>query len=143
MNRGDLYVFHITATVRMFVLDANIRELDAIVQDRQVVLGRPLFDFFTASIGPAIAIRAIAVSLLQELLVLALQFVVEDDAFDARAARLELLRGPQVRPEQLRVMRELTALDGAGIERLYGLRIAAAMALEQLATAFVLPLVEN
>ena len=136
MHGRDLYVFQVTPAVRVLVFDPKIRELDAVVYDRQVVLDRPLLDFFTAAIRPPVTVGAVAISLLQELLVLALQFVIEDDALDARALRPQLLRRSHVRPTELSIVREFTALDRSGVKRLRALAIAAAMTLQEFASAF-------
>jgi hypothetical protein len=136
MDGGDFHVFHVAAAVGMLVLDPKIRELDAVIQDRQVVLGRPLFDFFTGSIWPAVTVRTIAVSLLQEPLVIALQLVIEDDSLNARTLCLELFRSAHVRPTELGVVREFAGLHRSRVERLEGLGIATAVAFEELSSAF-------
>jgi hypothetical protein len=51
----------------------------------KVVLPRPVLDLQRISVGPAIAVVTIAIALLQELLILAFQIILEDDAVDVRA----------------------------------------------------------
>ena len=46
------------------------------------MLPRPVADLVLATIGSAVAVGAVAVVVLQEVLVLALQIVLEDDAAD-------------------------------------------------------------
>ena len=94
VRRRDLHVLHITTAVRALVLDPEIGELNTFVHDRKVVLMRPLFDLFASSRRPTVAVRALAVSLLQEPLVLPLEFVVEDNALNARAPVLQALGAP-------------------------------------------------
>ena len=62
------------------VLDAIVREVDLPIEVRQVVLVRPLADFVLVAVRTAVAVGASAVVLLQELLILALQVLLEDDA---------------------------------------------------------------
>jgi hypothetical protein len=57
----------------------------SLVVARQVVLSRPVLDLQRIAVGPAIAVVTIAIPLLQELLIFALQVVLEDDAVDARS----------------------------------------------------------
>jgi hypothetical protein len=64
------------------VLDAEVREMDAIVEVRQLVFCRPLADFLLRAVGSSIAVGPVAVVLLQEVLILALQLLFEHDAVD-------------------------------------------------------------
>ncbi len=59
--------------VGVLILDANVREMDLLVEVRQAVLARPLFDLFRCAVGPAVAVAVAAIALLQEALVLAFQ----------------------------------------------------------------------
>jgi hypothetical protein len=70
------------------VLDAVVREVHLAVEVRQVVLPRPLADLVLVAVGASVTVRPAAVVFLQELLVFALQVVVEDDALDLEAAVL-------------------------------------------------------
>jgi hypothetical protein len=68
----DLDVKRVTASIDV-VLDAHVRELDvALVVARKVVLPRPVLNLQRIAVGPAIAVVAIAIALLQELRILAL-----------------------------------------------------------------------
>lgn len=74
------------------VLDAHVRELDvALLVARQVVLVRPGLDFQRASVRSAVAVAAIAIPLLQELLELGLQLVLEHDSVDLRTGLVQAL----------------------------------------------------
>jgi hypothetical protein len=48
-----------------FVLDAEVREADAVVEVRQVVLTRPALDFAAVAIGASITVWPTAVPLLE------------------------------------------------------------------------------
>jgi hypothetical protein len=58
--------------------------------------------------------------LLQELLVIALELVVDDDAPHCCATLAELPRSPKIGSVDLRVVGQLLGLSEAGVERLAG-----------------------
>jgi hypothetical protein len=89
MDRHDLEIQVVRETVRILVLDARIRKLHVSVLDRQVMLARPVLDLPSTTVGTTVLVRPTAIARLEESLVVALQLVVEDDPFDAGAARLE------------------------------------------------------
>ena len=70
------------------VLDAVVGEVHLAVEVRQVVFARPVADLVLVAIRPAVAVGAVSVVFLQELLVLALQVLLEDDAPDVDVAML-------------------------------------------------------
>ena len=72
------------------VLDAVVGEMHLAIEVRQVVLARPVADLVLVAAGSAVAVRAVAVVVLQELLVLALQVLLEDDASDLEVSRARL-----------------------------------------------------
>ena len=85
MRRHHLHVEGVVASFDV-VLDTYVRELDVpLVVAWQVVLSRPVLNFKRIAIRPAIAVVTIAIPFLEELLILALQIVLEDDAVDARS----------------------------------------------------------
>src|SRR6266540_4216061 len=67
------------------------RELHVPVGVRQVVIVGPFLDLRIVAIGPAVVVGASTIAFLQELLILALQLVVQDDAFDLGAPFVEAL----------------------------------------------------
>ena len=77
VQRLDLDVECSEMAVAVLVLNARIGELDVSVVVRELVLDGPTMDLFRRSIGSPIALGLAAIALLQELLVLALQLVVE------------------------------------------------------------------
>ena len=88
-------------------------KLDVAVVVRELVLDGPTMDPFGRSIGPSIAFRLATIALLQELLVLALQLVIEHDAADERAVFAQPVSVPEVGAIHLRVVRQLArAMDG-------------------------------
>jgi hypothetical protein len=78
---NDFDVFVTVAPVQL-VLDAEVWEVDRLVEVRQVVVPRPFFDLAGIPIRSSIAVRASAIVLLQPLLMLALELVVEDHTAD-------------------------------------------------------------
>ena len=102
------------------------------VEVGQVVLARPVFDLARVAVRtPA----AVAIALVEPLLVLALELVIEDDAVDPRVAGVEALRGPQIRLEDLRVVFELPIAFETRVELLADIVVAVAVMLEQVAAA--------
>jgi len=84
----------------------------------------PGLSLFGLAVRSAVAIGPSPVPLLQELLILALQLVVEDDAPDAPAAGPEALLRAKERAIDLGVVGQLARLSEAGIERLAWLQLA-------------------
>ena len=64
--------------VAVLVFDARVGKLDVAIVVRELVLDGPTMDLFRRAIGPSVALGLAAIALLQELLVLALQLVVEE-----------------------------------------------------------------
>lgn len=64
------------------VLNAVVREMHLIIEVRQLVLARPLANLVPVAAWSAVAVRPVAVVVLQELLVFALQVLFEDDTSD-------------------------------------------------------------
>ena len=101
---------------RSSVLDARVGKLDVAVVVRKLVLHGPAMDLVRRSIGSAVAVGSTAIALLQELLVVALELVVEDDAPNHRALFAEALGVFQVRTVDLCVVGQLTRLPKARVE---------------------------
>src|SRR5262249_38681536 len=114
---------------------AQIGKVDVAVEERQIVLVRPLLDLSWVAVRTAVGVRLVAVAIVQELLVFALQFVVEDDPMNPYVVLVEPLRSPDVSGVQLRVVRQLARTRVPGIERLFRLVFWCAVTLEQLASA--------
>jgi hypothetical protein len=101
------------------VLHADVWELDVpLVVTRQVVLACPVLDLQRIAVGPAVAVVAVAVPLLQKLLVLGLQLVLEGDAMDVRVDVVEALGFFEVGSVDLSVVLQFARLLDSVVERL-------------------------
>jgi hypothetical protein len=56
MWRCYLHVFHITAAIGQLILNPNIRKLQPIVADRQLVFMCPILDLLARPIRTAVAV---------------------------------------------------------------------------------------
>ena len=119
VRREQLDVFVAFPPIEL-VLDAIVGEVHLAVEIRQVVLARPVADLGLFPVGPAVAIGAIAVVLLQELLVRALQILLEDDAPDVEAAVFvsEACLLLAIRRVEARIVIDLTGATDTSVERL-------------------------
>jgi hypothetical protein len=134
--RGDDLDILMTVTSVQLVLDAEIGEVDAVVEIRQGVLTRPAFDLAGVAIGSSIAVRPASVPLLEPHLILALERVVEDDAPNVRALVAEPFLFPQVGAIELDVVRQLPGPAHAGVEGLLPRIVAvAAMGFQEVVAA--------
>ena len=79
---------------------------------------RPILDLQRIAVRPAIAVVTIAIPLLQELLILALQVVLEDDAVDVRALVTQAFGFLEIGAVELRVVLQFAWLLDAVVERL-------------------------
>ncbi len=123
VRRHDLDVDRVIASMDV-VLDADVRELDVtLVVARKVVISCPVLDLQRIAIGSAVAVVTIAIALLQELLILAFQVVLEDDAVDVRAFVTEAVGFLRVGAIEFRVMLQFARLRDAGIESLAVARV--------------------
>jgi hypothetical protein len=127
----DLDIHVVPSPVGILVLDAHVRKMDLLVEVRQVMLASPFFDFVLVTVGMAVVVSAFPITLVQPLLVVALEFVVENDAIDARPALVEALRFAFERAIDLNVVFEFPLAFNARVERLAAVLIAMSMALQQ------------
>lgn len=122
----------IESAIDILVFDSYVGKMQLVIEIRQVVRPRPVFDLLVRAIRTSIAIGAVGVALVQPTLVLALEFVIEDHPIDAGLPRLELFCFAQVGLVDLRVMFDLARLHEAGVELLPVLLIPIdAMCVEQ------------
>jgi hypothetical protein len=132
----DLDVLVTLETIHV-VLDPEVGKVNRLLEVRQVVLVRPLLDLTRVAIGPPIAVRPAAVSLLEPFLVFALELLLEDDAPDLAAVFTEPFFLPQIGAIELRVVRQLPRAADAGMEGLLAWIVAlAAMGFQEVATTF-------
>src|SRR5262245_28335103 len=108
------------------IFDSVIREMHLAVEERQVVVARPVADLTLVAAGSAVAVGAVAVVVLQELLVLALEVLFEDDAPDVEG--IVLVSEPTLflpkRCVEVRVVVDRSRAAGAGVEQLRRLAVA-------------------
>src|SRR5262249_54004557 len=86
VDRGDLHVAVEVVSVRLEIVDPNVRKGDVPVEVREVVFECPSFNFTLRPVGSTIGIRIASIALVEPLLILAFQLVVEGDVVDAIAA---------------------------------------------------------
>jgi hypothetical protein len=87
----DLEVFDLSTAITVVVLDTYVRKLDVLVVVRQPVRQGPVSNLVGRAIGSPVAVPLLAIALLQEPLILALQLVVEDHAPNMATACSDLL----------------------------------------------------
>src|SRR5262245_48623230 len=105
-------------SVKVEIVDPNVRKVDVPVEVREVVFERPAFDFTLSPVGSAIGIRVAAIALVKPLLILAFELVVECDVVDAIAAFKKPIDLVQVCLEDLRVVLQLPRFHEPGVELL-------------------------
>ena len=118
MDGDDLDVLVVAAAVDLLVFDPQVGEMDLLVEVREVVFERPFLDLPRVAIRVAVVVVAVPIALVQPLLVLALELVVQDDAFDVRVALVQALRDAQIRLVDLGVVFELALAFEARVELL-------------------------
>jgi hypothetical protein len=119
VGREQLDILVVLAAIRL-VLDAVVREVHLAIEVRQVVLACPVADLVVGAVGSSVAVRSIAVAVLQELLVLTFEVLLEDDAADLEIRMLVsethfLLAERRV---QIRIVVDLARATDAGVEPL-------------------------
>jgi hypothetical protein len=83
----DFHVLVKFAAIEL-VLDPEVRDVHVAVEVGQVVFACPFLDLVRVAVGASIAVRAVAIALLEELLILAPQVAFEDDATDGGVTRV-------------------------------------------------------
>jgi hypothetical protein len=82
--RGEEFNVLVKFPAINLVLDSVVGKMHVVVEVRQVVIACPAVDLVLITTGPAVAVGAVAIVLLQEFLVLALEVLFEDDAPDLK-----------------------------------------------------------
>ncbi len=77
MRREELDILMTFSAINL-ALDSVVGDMHLVVEVRQVVLARPVPHLVLVAAGSAVAVGVVAVVLLQEFLVLALQALFED-----------------------------------------------------------------
>jgi len=104
---GDDFDVPMMVAAVELLLDPEVGKVDALVEVGQVVRARPFFDLVLVAVGSPVAVRPAAIVLLQPFLVLALQFLFEDDSLNVRALVAQALLLAQIGAIELCVMRQL------------------------------------
>ncbi len=133
---NDLEVFDLPATIPVLVLDADIGKLDVRVFVRQAVRQGPLANLVGRAIGPAVTVPFLAIALLKEALIFALQLVIENDAPDMATTFSDCLCRSFVRSVKVRVVGDLGPPGEARIEALAIVERAVLGAVQQVAATF-------
>ena len=120
--------------VRLLILDTQVREMNLVIEIRQVVLKRPVADFVFGPIRMSVVVGAVAIPLVEPRLVLTLELVVEDDPFHPCAAVRQPLRVALVRAIDLDVVFQLALAFEAVPERLAVALVAVTMVFEHAAS---------
>src|SRR5882762_7784635 len=114
----DFQILPAHIAVLVLVLDAYVREMDLLIEVRQVVLTRPRLDLLDTPIWTAVAVAVAAIAFLEKPLIVAFQLSVEFDAQNACFARLQPLGRLQVRSIELRVVSAFPSPVSACVEGL-------------------------
>jgi hypothetical protein len=114
----DLHILVLPPPIGPFVFDPQVREVNLVIEVREVVVTGPFLDLVRLGIWPAIRIVAVPISLVQPLLVLTLELVVEDDAIDTRHTVSETVGFSEVRTKHLRVVFDLAGFLQTRVELL-------------------------
>src|SRR5437667_3175273 len=107
MFGDDFDVLMMVASVQ-FVLDAEVREVDRLIEVRQVVFARPAVNLVRVAIRSSVAVGPAAIVLLQPFLILALELLLENNPMDLRALLAQAFLLAQIGAIELNVMRQLT-----------------------------------
>jgi hypothetical protein len=118
VRRHHLYVSVLLLPITVLELNSCVRETHSVAVAGKAMVLRPRGNLFRRPIGSAGAVGPPSVPVLQEVLVLAFELVVEDDALDASALVTNLRLEVAVRAVDLGVVGQLARLLEAGVERL-------------------------
>jgi hypothetical protein len=125
VGRGYFDVVVIPAAVWLLIFDPQVGEMDLVIEVREVVLERPGLNLFRVAIGMAVVVIAVAIPLVEPLLIVALELVVEYDAIDAGVALLEAFGFTKIGATDLGVVFQFTLAFEARVERLMAPVVAA------------------
>jgi hypothetical protein len=130
--RRDLHIDVVLAAVDVTVLDAEIGEMDLLIEVRQVMLPGPLFDLARVAIGSPVAIGPVTIVLVEPPLVLALQLVIQSNAVNLGAASVEARALMLVRAIKLSVMLQLALTFETRVEGLSVIAVAIAVGVQEI-----------
>jgi hypothetical protein len=130
VQRHHLNVDVLVAAVDVFVLDAEVREVELAVEKRQAMVIGPTRDLALIAIVVPIVVVTVVIMFMEPGLILALELVVQDNALDMCVAFLEALGFALVGPIDLNVVLEFSLAFGASVKGLAAL-LAVTMTLQQ------------
>src|SRR5262245_25425642 len=109
-----------------FILDAVVREVHLAIEVRQLVFTGPIANLVLVAARSAVAVRPVAVVVLEELLVLALQVLLENDAADLEVVVLisEACFLLAICRVKTRIVVDLAVTTDASVERLPSIAVA-------------------
>jgi len=99
------------------------------------MIPRPLLDLLLSPIRMSVVVVAIAIAFVQPLLVLALELVIQDNAFDVCTVFDEAVRNAEVRLVNLRVVFGLALAFEARVELLVAILVTVPIGLWHVATS--------
>ena len=114
----ELEILMSAAAIGTLVFDAHVGELHAVADDWKIVRGGPRANLVRGPIRTSGGPSAGAIVGLQETLIVALQFVIDDHSSDAGAGVLQASGGGGIRAIDLGVMRQFAGLYQPGVELL-------------------------
>ena len=129
--RGDFDVLVVPSAIRFLVLNAKVREMDLLIEVREVVFACPTFDFLCRPVRVTVIVVAVPIALVQPGLVLALQLVVEDHALDVRAPLLKAFCFTLIGTIDLDVVLPFPLTFEPGVERLLVPVVAVSVTLQK------------
>src|SRR6266540_2471596 len=127
----DFHVEVILSSVDIPILDAAIWKMHLAIEEWQVMIVRPLRDLALVAIGPTVSIGSAAITLMEPLLVLALELVVQLHAVDFQSALFQPCCLAFVGAVDLRVVFELAFAFESRVEGLAGISVAVPIRLQQ------------
>jgi hypothetical protein len=104
VKRRHFDVLDVAAAVRPLEFDAHVGEVHLAIEEREIVIVRPLLDLSSVAVRPPVCLRMVAFTFVQKALVFALQFVIEHDAMDTDVLFLKPLCRTEIGSMQLCVV---------------------------------------
>jgi hypothetical protein len=131
----DLDILAIATPVVLPKFDAQVGEVDLLVEVREVMFERPSLNLPFVAIRVSVVVFPLPIALVEPLLVLPLELVVQDDALDVRIACVEPLGDGQIGGIDLGVVFALALAFEARVELLANILVAASMGLQEVPAA--------
>jgi hypothetical protein len=130
--RRHFDVVVVPSAIGFLVLNAEVREMDLLIEVREVVFECPVTDLFRCAIGMPIVVVAVPIPFVEPLLVVALELVVEQHAIDTRAALVKAFRFTLVGAIDLDVVLQFRFAFQTRVERLLMAMVAVTVAVQEI-----------